>query len=226
MGDEIKVEQCDREAAASVAVLVEMRELILAGRADHHAEPFARHRIQHGAQSEWQPIDTAPKDGTFVQLFEPCAHPPVSVGCYDDEAGWLIGEADFMPSKCQPRYWAPLLPRPDIEPDAKSESTGVSDMEAQLAEAQREIERLRKALEPQWFYIDGWEENCLFSIYDAIDLAGFEPGYHLLEVSTATPRPTIWCAVHVTDDDDVDARFTFTEHASEAEARAALEAKP
>lgn len=34
----------DREAAASAAVLVEMRDLIRAGRADHHAEPFARHR--------------------------------------------------------------------------------------------------------------------------------------------------------------------------------------
>ena len=70
----------------------------------------------------WQPMETAPKDGTFIQLFDPIAQPPVSVGCYDDEAGWLIGEADFMPSKCQPRYWAPLLPRPDIAPDAKSEN--------------------------------------------------------------------------------------------------------
>ena len=41
----VEVTQEDREAAASVAVLVEMRELILAGRADDHAEPFARHRI-------------------------------------------------------------------------------------------------------------------------------------------------------------------------------------
>ena len=41
----VEVTQADRKAAASVAVLVEMRELILAGRADHHAEPFARHRI-------------------------------------------------------------------------------------------------------------------------------------------------------------------------------------
>ena len=40
----VEVTQADREAAASVAVLPEMRELILAGRADHHAEPFARHR--------------------------------------------------------------------------------------------------------------------------------------------------------------------------------------
>lgn len=41
-----EVMQADREAAASVAVLVEMREMILSGRADHHAEPFARHRQQ------------------------------------------------------------------------------------------------------------------------------------------------------------------------------------
>ena len=34
----------DRAAAASVAVLPEMRELIRAGKADHHAEPFAAHR--------------------------------------------------------------------------------------------------------------------------------------------------------------------------------------
>jgi len=41
----VEVRQEDREAAASIAVLVEMRELIREGRADHHAEPFARHRI-------------------------------------------------------------------------------------------------------------------------------------------------------------------------------------
>lgn len=40
------VTQADREAAAAIAVLVEMRELILAGRVDHHAEAFARHREQ------------------------------------------------------------------------------------------------------------------------------------------------------------------------------------
>lgn len=41
----VEVTQEDRKAAASVAVLVEMRELILAGKADHHAEPWAAHRI-------------------------------------------------------------------------------------------------------------------------------------------------------------------------------------
>ena len=38
------ITQADREAAAKNAVLVEMRDLILAGRADHHAEPWAAHR--------------------------------------------------------------------------------------------------------------------------------------------------------------------------------------
>ena len=41
----VEINQADREAAVSIAVLVEMRELIREGRADHHAEPFARHRI-------------------------------------------------------------------------------------------------------------------------------------------------------------------------------------
>lgn len=41
----IVITDADREAAASITALVEMRELIRAGRADHHAEPFARHRI-------------------------------------------------------------------------------------------------------------------------------------------------------------------------------------
>ena len=44
------ITQADREAAASAAVLVEMRELILAGKADHHAKPWAKHREDALAQ--------------------------------------------------------------------------------------------------------------------------------------------------------------------------------
>jgi len=43
---EVEVTQADRIAAAPMAVLAEMRDLILAGKADHYAEPFARHREQ------------------------------------------------------------------------------------------------------------------------------------------------------------------------------------
>ena len=46
----VEIVQDDREAAASVAVLVEMRELIRSGRADYHAEPFAKHRLAERAR--------------------------------------------------------------------------------------------------------------------------------------------------------------------------------
>lgn len=39
----------DRRAAASVAVLVEMRDLIRSGRMDHHAEPWMEHRLTERA---------------------------------------------------------------------------------------------------------------------------------------------------------------------------------
>lgn len=39
----------DRELAASYAVLPEMRDLIRAGKAEHHAEPAAAHREAHEA---------------------------------------------------------------------------------------------------------------------------------------------------------------------------------
>ena len=72
----VEVTDEDRKAAASVAVLAEMRELILSGRADHHAEPWAEYRIAaeqrgklEGARlaieaaakdaEEWFPADTA-----------------------------------------------------------------------------------------------------------------------------------------------------------------------
>lgn len=45
MTQEIEIIPVDRLAAASVAVLSEMRDLILAEKAEHHAEPFARHRL-------------------------------------------------------------------------------------------------------------------------------------------------------------------------------------
>lgn len=53
------VTQADRERAASIAVLTEMRELILAGRADHHAVPFARWREADLAEGVEMGIEAA-----------------------------------------------------------------------------------------------------------------------------------------------------------------------
>lgn len=44
-----EITQADREAAAKCAVLVEMRDMIRAGRADHHAEPWKAHRLTERA---------------------------------------------------------------------------------------------------------------------------------------------------------------------------------
>ena len=91
------------------------------------------------------------------------------------------------------------------------------------AEQAREIERLRKLTCATWFYMPDESERCWFSPHEVIDqMYDPEPGNHVFEVECARSLPSIWCAVRVTDDPDADERFTFTEHATEAEARATL----
>ena len=62
----IKVTQADRKAAASVAVLSEMRDPIRAGRADHLAEPWAKHRQQAVAAEVAQIVAWLRKDDLVV----------------------------------------------------------------------------------------------------------------------------------------------------------------
>lgn len=92
-----------------------------------------------------------------------------------------------------------------------------------LAERDAEIARLRKLVNPTWFFHPDCPETCYFSPWEVID-GEYDPapGEYVFEVDCATSMPSIWCAVHVSDDTDADERFTLTEHASEAEARAAL----
>ena len=69
---------------------------------------------------EWQPIETAPKDGTFVILHVPHAEPPVSIGFYDGGPEWLIVEGDIMATSCFPDIWMPL-------PAPPTSSTGAAE---------------------------------------------------------------------------------------------------
>jgi hypothetical protein len=68
----------------------------------------------------WQPIETAPKDGSFVLLFYPRAEPPVSIGYWDDAfgiakiAGWMMMEFDSAFSAVTPTHWMPLPPAPEV----------------------------------------------------------------------------------------------------------------
>lgn len=74
----------------------------------------------------WQPIETAPKDGTHLLLWYPDYHRKVWVGHYYStetfehgklkrkSEGWHNG-ADVMSMmrECKPTHWMPLPPAPN-----------------------------------------------------------------------------------------------------------------
>lgn len=67
--------------------------------------------------TEWQPIETAPKDGTKVLLWE-AGHAPY-VGSRDDQddewwtdEDWANDAARCFPPRCNPSHWMPLPPPP------------------------------------------------------------------------------------------------------------------
>lgn len=68
--------------------------------------------------SEWQPIETAPKDGTTIvalyPIFKPGNDGAVPDGfsvmtCYHDNLGWDTG---YWRLHQQPQYWLPLPAMP------------------------------------------------------------------------------------------------------------------
>lgn len=66
---------------------------------------------------EWQPIETAPKDGTSILLIIPrgmCEEvPPVYVGAYHDQ--WFTYGASCSGSsrRSEPTHWMPLPDLPE-----------------------------------------------------------------------------------------------------------------
>ena len=93
----------------------------------------------------------------------------------------------------------------------------------EIRELRAENARLKKLTNPTWFYHPDYPEYCKFDPSEVID-EDYDPlpGVHVFEIHCAAALPSIWCAVYVSNDPDADERFTYTEHASEAEARAAL----
>jgi hypothetical protein len=81
---------------------------------------------------EWQPIETAPKDGRFVLLHVPkgLESGVITVGAYwKSDArgetgrflkghwdGWLGMDADIVSSWCHPTHWMPLPAPPSPTP--------------------------------------------------------------------------------------------------------------
>lgn len=78
----------------------------------------------------WQPIETAPKDGTTILLFVPGRGRRVALGSYTDSVhlshgrevyanrGWSV-QGDFVPlERPVPTHWHPL-PAPPIDDESK-----------------------------------------------------------------------------------------------------------
>lgn len=110
---EIEVGQADLEAAdLAFNVWDNTNELALA---------FARHRQaaikERDAQIvAWLPIETAPKDGTLVLLWQK-GHPQF-VGEYVIDRWWTEAEwandcERLRPPECDPTHWQPLPPPPE-----------------------------------------------------------------------------------------------------------------
>lgn len=92
---------------------------------------------------------------------------------------------------------------------------------------------LRKANEPQWFYLgdDCSSDQCRFCIDECIsedfEWDNHRNGDHVLHISGARPVPDMWVALHYFTDAEKDERqddepYAYTVHATEDEARTAL----
>ncbi len=58
----------------------------------------------------WQPIETAPKDGTYVLVYEPYQDP--TIGWFSQRgAGWCMFD-DNVDMQCKPTHWMPLPEKP------------------------------------------------------------------------------------------------------------------
>ena len=76
--------------------------------------------------SEWQPIETAPKDGTWVLLYSPDNEPSVATCCWESlnynwAPQWVWGSkqrADFRGGFYGATHWMPLPEPPRLDRQA------------------------------------------------------------------------------------------------------------
>ena len=78
--------------------------------------------------TEWQPIETAPRDGTRILAFLPGTNPEddfhapedVMIVSWDEHCehgfGWLIDQEENLAAWCNPTHWMPLPSAPGIAP--------------------------------------------------------------------------------------------------------------
>jgi hypothetical protein len=79
----------------------------------------------------WQPIETAPKNGTDILLFYPCYNRKIWIGSYNknqhfrngklesESEGWSIEKPLLSSLKsCNPTHWMPLPSVPNVKGQA------------------------------------------------------------------------------------------------------------
>lgn len=79
--------------------------------------------------NKWQPIETAPKDGSDILLGTTAeanaGYGYVCEGHYVDEHGWYQANTDWTDTfdgEVNPTHWMPLPPPPDTQGAERSES--------------------------------------------------------------------------------------------------------
>lgn len=121
-------------------------------------------------------------------------------------------------------------------PDQAAAAVIAADRAGLVARIEELEGTLRKANEPQWFYLgdDCSSDQCRFCIDECIsedfEWDNHRNGDHVLHISGARPVPDMWVALHYFTDAEKDERqddepYAYTVHATEDEARAALGAR-
>jgi hypothetical protein len=107
-------------------------------------------------------------------------------------------------------------------------------IEALTAENERLREALARSNEAYWFYLGDDCGTCRFGIDECIseDFEWDNPvkGDHVLQISGGKPVPDMWVALHYFTDAEKDERgyddpYTYTVHATQEDATAALAGK-
>lgn len=77
------------------------------------------------AERAWLPIETAPKDGSHLQLFRPEIQ---FVGYYGGaESGWRINAPGLPAMWPEPTHWAPLRKAPNVKLTSPPNSAGETE---------------------------------------------------------------------------------------------------
>lgn len=163
------------------------------------------------------------------------SHPDFA--CIEPAAGYLEGDHYLSVSgNCSAATAATLAASPVMRDTIEALLDDRDALTQRIEALEAENVKLQALVRPQWFYsADTYDsDSCRYSVGDVLEEDYFwdrpQTGQHVVEISAGTPLPSIWAAVRFAcecddpDECECDNEMIVTEHVSEAEARAALQA--